>query len=46
MMSKRVFLKIDCEGGEYAGLKYFPMELLDNVDQLVMELHFGTIYPE
>jgi hypothetical protein len=46
LTDKHIFLKIDCEGGEFPGLKYFPIDKLDNIDQIVGELHFGNIYPE
>lgn len=42
---KRIFMKIDCEGGEWTGLKYFPTEKLDQIDQIVAELHFDDLYP-
>jgi len=35
LQDKKVFLKIDCEGCEYPGLKYVPIEQLDHIDQLV-----------
>ena len=37
---------MDPEGGEYFAFKYFPVELLDFVDQLVMEIHFQILAPE
>ena len=43
---KHIFLQIDCEGGEYTGLKYFPTEKLKYIDQIVAEIHFDQIYPE
>ena len=46
MLKKRIFLKIDSEGGEYPGLKYFPTEYLDYIDQFILELHFVDLYPE
>ena len=46
LTDKHIFMKIDCEGGEFPGLKYFPVDKLDNVDQITGELHFGKIYPE
>jgi hypothetical protein len=46
LFKKNIFLKIDCEGGEFPGLKVFPVELLDYVDQIAGELHFDTIYKE
>jgi hypothetical protein len=46
LTDKHIFLKIDCEGGEFPGLKYFPIDKLDYVDQIAGELHFGNIYPE
>lgn len=39
-------LKIDCEGGEYPGFKALPLKYLDLIDQIVIELHFDSIYPE
>ena len=39
-------MPIDCDGGEYPGLKYFPVDKLENIDQIVAELHFDEIYPE
>lgn len=44
--NKYVFMKIDCEGCAYPGLKYLPTHLLDNVDQIVGEWHLGHIYKE
>lgn len=46
LTDKHVFLKIDCEGGEYPGLKYFPVDKLDYIDQISGELHFAHIYRE
>ena len=46
LFKKHIFLKIDCEGGEFPGLKYFPIEHLDYIDQIVGELHFEKIYNE
>lgn len=38
-------LKIDIEGSEYLGLRYFPLEYLDYIDQIFMEAHFGVFAP-
>ena len=46
LLKKHIFLKIDCEGGEYPGFKYFPVEQLEFIDQITGELHFDVIYPE
>ena len=46
LFKRHIFLKIDCEGGEFPAFKYFPVELLDYVDQMVGELHFDNIYRE
>ena len=35
LSKKHMFLQIDCEGGEYPGFKYLPVEYLDNIDQIV-----------
>lgn len=35
LVNKHIFMKIDCEGGEYPGFKSFPMESLKYVDQIV-----------
>lgn len=43
---KHIFMKIDCEGGEWPAFKYFPLEQLDYLDQMVGELHFDSIYWE
>jgi hypothetical protein len=45
LTKKHITIKIDTEGGEYSAWKYFPMEDLDYVDQIVTELHFGGIGP-
>ena len=46
LFKKHIVLKIDCEGGEFPGFKYFPTEYLDYIDQIVGELHFDFIYRE
>jgi hypothetical protein len=46
LAKKNIFLKIDCEGGEYPGFRAFPLEQLDYIDQIVAELHFDNLYPE
>jgi len=37
---------MDCEGGEWEGLKYFPTEKLDLIEQIAMEIHIGPTYQE
>ena len=44
--NKHYLLKIDCEGCEYEGLKYFPIEKLDYIDQIAGEFHLDQIYKE
>ena len=46
LTKKHLFFRMDCEGCEYAGLKYFPVEGLENIDQILMEVHFGKTFPE
>lgn len=46
LVGKRIFLKIDIEGGEYEAFRYLPTDYLDYFDQITMEAHFGSIYPE
>jgi hypothetical protein len=46
LTKKHITLKLDAEGGEYPGLKYFPMEDLDYIDQIMLEIHFGIISQE
>lgn len=41
---KHITLKIDIEGGEYPTLRYFPLEYLDYIDQIVSEWHH-RFYP-
>jgi hypothetical protein len=36
LTKKHITLKLDAEGGEYGGLKYFPMEDLDYIDQILL----------
>jgi hypothetical protein len=36
LLRKHITLKIDCEGGEWPGFKYFPVEFLDYVDSILM----------
>lgn len=44
--NKRIILKIDCEGCEFPGLKYIPVEMFDKVDMIVGEWHLRTGYME
>jgi hypothetical protein len=44
--NKHIFLKFDCEGCEFEGLKYFPIEKLDYIDQIAGEIHLDQIYKE
>jgi hypothetical protein len=46
LIKKHFTLKIDTEGGEYSAFKYLPTEYLDYIDQIVIEFHFGNIFPE
>ena len=46
LTGKHWILKIDIEGGQYQAFKYFPIELLKWIDQIVIEFHFAPIYPE
>lgn len=46
LVEKHVFLKIDIEGGEYEAFRYLPIDYLDYFDQIILEAHFGDIYPE
>jgi len=44
--NKRLALKIDCEGCEYRGLQMVPVEVLDNVDVIIGELHLEKLHNE
>ena len=46
LTGKHWILKIDIEGGENKAFKYFPIEQLKYVDQIIMEMHFRYIYEE
>ena len=46
LVKKNIVFKLDVEGGEFPALKYFPLEYLDYIDQLVMEIHFDKWAPE
>ena len=46
LIKKRIILKMDIEGGEYDAFKYFPLEYLDYIDQIVIEVHFDMYGPE
>jgi hypothetical protein len=46
LTDKHITLKIDCEGGEYAGFKTMPLKYLDLIDQIIMEVHLDNIYYE
>ena len=39
LTKKHITLKIDIEAGEYPTLRYFPIEDLDYIDQIVSEWH-------
>lgn len=43
---KHFTLKIDIEGGEFQAFKYFPVEDLEYIDQIIMELHLSWINRE
>lgn len=45
LVNKPIILKIDVEGAEWPGLRSLPLEYLDNIDQILMEVHlnFGAI---
>ena len=46
LTNKHWILKIDIEGGENQAFKYFPVEELKWIDQIIIEVHMGPIYPE
>ena len=46
LIHKHITLKVDTEGGEIPAFKYFPLEYLDYIDVIIMELHFEYINPE
>ena len=36
LFKKHAFLKINVEGGAFTGLKYFPTQYLEYIDQIVI----------
>lgn len=45
LRNKPIILKIDVEGAEWPGLRSLPLEYLDYIDQILIEIHvnFGAI---
>ena len=41
LTNKHFTLKIDIEGGQYPTLRYFPLEALDYIDQIICEWHMN-----
>lgn len=41
LLKKRVSIKMQLDGREWRVLKNLPIEYLDYIDQLVIEIHFG-----
>ena len=39
LLKEHIILKIDVEGGEWPGFKHFPIEQLDYIDMIIMEVH-------
>lgn len=46
LTQKHITLKIDCEGCEWSAFKNLPLEDLEYIDQILIEIHFADISPE
>ncbi len=46
LTQKHITLKIDCQGCEWSAFKYFPLEDLEYIDQILIEINFADISPE
>jgi hypothetical protein len=43
---KHITFKLDCEGCEWSAFKNFPLEDLEYIDQILIEMHFADVSPE
>lgn len=46
LLKKRISIKMQMDGREWRALKNLPLEHLDYINQIVIELHFGRIAQE